>query len=116
MLCGIHIGEIMFLRKLITIKLFVLSILGSNVEANCQQSTLEFESDYLEIGNQKKDAFLERLQQIDNLDLGSLSEDEKINLIQELLDSNIESINLIPNSEIESRSYLDEAGTHSFDF
>ena len=55
----------------------------------------------------------DRLEIIQDLDIETMTSEEKSSLIEELIKSNNQSLKLIPNKEIDLEEYRNEVGSHS---
>ncbi len=54
------------------------------------------------------------LELLDELDMDSLTDSQKNQIIKDLLNVDIKSLQLIKNSDVETEEYRVEAGSHSF--
>lgn len=101
-------------RKITSLKLSLLSFFTVTAFADSNSvEQSENESNQPNSTIENYDEFTNRLDEINNLDLNVLTADEKNELIEELLNSNLETLRLIPNREIEMRRYRDEVGSHA---
>lgn len=103
----------MNIKKAYSFLVLPLIVVGSTFAEEGIQKTYNSETD---LPTTNKADLKNRLEIIQELDIESMTTEEKTSLIQELIDSNDQSLKLVPNKEINLEGYRNEVGSHSHSY